>query len=74
MRHPLLKFYRGFFVTMLGMIPYAGISFLSWEFLRARFLPNRNREGKGVYIFRDADVFTHVMPARSSYTVHPVIR
>ncbi|GLB37842.1 putative mitochondrial carrier (TC 2.A.29) family protein [Lyophyllum shimeji] len=38
-RFPILKFYRGFSVTIAGMIPYAGVSFLSWGFLRARFLP-----------------------------------
>lgn len=38
-RMPLLKFYRGFSVTIAGMIPYAGTSFLAWGFLRARFLP-----------------------------------
>lgn len=38
-RFPVLKFYRGFTATMVGMIPYAGVSFLSWEYLRARFLP-----------------------------------
>jgi len=37
-RFPLLKFYRGFTVTLTGMIPYAGVAFLSWGFLRARFL------------------------------------
>ena len=36
---PILKFYRGFTVTIAGMIPYAGTSFLVWGFLRARFLP-----------------------------------
>ena len=36
---PILKFYRGFTVTVIGMIPYAGISFLSWGFLRSRLLP-----------------------------------
>lgn len=35
---PVLKFYRGFSVTIVGMIPYAGTSFLCWGFLRARFL------------------------------------
>jgi len=39
-RFPLLKFYRGFSVTVIGMIPYAGTSFLAWDFLRARFLPS----------------------------------
>ncbi|KAF8070815.1 mitochondrial carrier domain-containing protein [Lyophyllum atratum] len=38
-RFPILKFYRGFSVTIAGMIPYAGVSFLSWGYLRARFLP-----------------------------------
>ncbi|KAF8160877.1 mitochondrial carrier domain-containing protein [Crassisporium funariophilum] len=37
-RFPLLKFYRGFTVTMIGMVPYAGFSFLSWGFLRSHFL------------------------------------
>ena len=32
---PLLKFYRGFSVTIIGMIPYSGTSFLVWDFLRA---------------------------------------
>ncbi|KAK2467865.1 hypothetical protein APHAL10511_000160 [Amanita phalloides] len=39
LRFPLLKFYRGFSVTMVGMVPYAGMSFLSWGFLRSKFLP-----------------------------------
>ncbi|KAF5380638.1 hypothetical protein D9615_004755 [Tricholomella constricta] len=38
-RFPILKFYRGFSVTIAGMIPYAGVSFLCWGFLRAHFLP-----------------------------------
>lgn len=38
-RFPILKFYRGFTVTLTGMVPYAGTSFLIWGFLRARFLP-----------------------------------
>jgi solute carrier family 25 (mitochondrial carrier protein), member 16 len=37
-RFPLFKFYRGFSVTIIGMIPYAGTSFLAWDFLRAHFL------------------------------------
>jgi len=43
-RFPILKFYRGFTVTVIGMIPYAGISFLSWGFLRSRLLPPRHKE------------------------------
>lgn len=38
-RYPILKFYRGFSMTVAGMIPYAGVSFLSWGFLRSRCLP-----------------------------------
>jgi len=38
-RYPILKFYRGFTVTIAGMVPYAGTSFLAWGYLRARFLP-----------------------------------
>jgi solute carrier family 25 protein 16 len=38
-RFPILKFYRGFTVTVIGIIPYAGVSFLSWGFLRSRLLP-----------------------------------
>ncbi|KAJ3793965.1 mitochondrial carrier domain-containing protein [Lentinula aff. detonsa] len=41
-RYPLLKFYRGFSATLIGMIPYAGVSFLSWGYLRARFIPPPN--------------------------------
>ncbi|KDR75280.1 hypothetical protein GALMADRAFT_249278 [Galerina marginata CBS 339.88] len=37
--YPVLKFYRGFTVTVMGMIPYAGVSFLSWGFLRSVFVP-----------------------------------
>jgi len=39
-RFPILKFYRGFSVTLTGMIPYAGTSFLTWGFLRSQFLPS----------------------------------
>ncbi|KAH7883217.1 mitochondrial carrier domain-containing protein [Phlebopus sp. FC_14] len=38
-RFPMLKFYRGFTVTMVGMVPYAGTAFLTWDFLRAHFFP-----------------------------------
>lgn len=41
-RFPLLKFYRGFSVTMIGMVPYGGVSFLSWGFLRSHFLDQSN--------------------------------
>lgn len=33
-RFPILKFYRGYFVSILGMIPYAGTSFLVWGHLQ----------------------------------------
>lgn len=38
-KFPILKFYRGFAVTLIGMVPYAGTSFLVWGNLRARFIP-----------------------------------
>lgn len=38
-RFPLLSFYRGFMVTLIGMVPYAGTSFLTWGYLRSRFIP-----------------------------------
>lgn len=40
-RFPALKFYRGFTATITGMIPYAGVSFLSWGYLHARLLPDQ---------------------------------
>ena len=46
-RFPILKFYRGFTVTMAGMIPYAGTSFLFWGFLRARFLKHNGKPKSG---------------------------
>ncbi|KAG8762834.1 hypothetical protein FRC11_007551 [Ceratobasidium sp. 423] len=36
---PVSKFYRGFSVTLIGMVPYAGTSFLAWGALRAALLP-----------------------------------
>ena len=43
---PILKFYRGFTVTVAGMIPYAGTSFLVWGFLRSHLLPPREGSPK----------------------------
>ncbi|THU89387.1 mitochondrial carrier [Dendrothele bispora CBS 962.96] len=42
-RFPVLKFYRGFTATIIGMIPYAGVSFLSWGYLRARFISDGSK-------------------------------
>ena len=36
---PLYPFYRGFSITILGMIPYAGVSFLTYGTLK-RYLPS----------------------------------
>lgn len=36
---PLFSFYRGFTVTLLGMVPYAGTSFLTWGYLRSLLIP-----------------------------------
>lgn len=43
-RFPLLKFYRGYTVTLAGMVPYAGVSFLSWGRLRAVAVKGERRE------------------------------
>ncbi|KAI0312722.1 mitochondrial carrier domain-containing protein [Amylostereum chailletii] len=43
---PLLKFYRGFTVSLVGMVPYAGTAFLTWGYLRARLLPQDPRTGR----------------------------
>lgn len=37
---PLLKFYRGFVVSIIGMVPYAGTSFLVWGYLRKNIAEN----------------------------------
>ncbi|KIK92028.1 hypothetical protein PAXRUDRAFT_830342 [Paxillus rubicundulus Ve08.2h10] len=47
-RLPILKFYRGFTVTMVGMVPYAGTAFLTWDFLRAYFYPDGNSKRSSV--------------------------
>jgi solute carrier family 25 (mitochondrial carrier protein), member 16 len=44
---PVLKFYRGFSATIIGMVPYAGTSFLVWGFLRSHFLPPTSQDSKG---------------------------
>ncbi|KAF8268348.1 mitochondrial carrier domain-containing protein [Lactarius quietus] len=36
---PLLKFYRGFTVSLVGIVPYAGTGFLTWDYLRATLVP-----------------------------------
>ncbi|KAH9992229.1 mitochondrial carrier domain-containing protein [Russula compacta] len=36
---PLLKFYRGFTVSLVGIVPYAGTAFLTWGYLRAHLVP-----------------------------------
>ena len=41
-RYPILKFYRGFTVSVAGMIPYAGTSFLVWGFLHSKVLPPKS--------------------------------
>lgn len=38
-RVPIVKFYRGFTVTLAGIIPYAGTSFLTWGYLKTYFIP-----------------------------------
>ncbi|PWN35836.1 mitochondrial carrier [Meira miltonrushii] len=50
-RFPILKFYRGFAVTVMGMIPYAGTSFLVFgrckALLQSTFGPDAQRSGQG---------------------------
>ncbi|KAL0577753.1 coenzyme A transporter [Marasmius crinis-equi] len=43
---PILKFYRGFTATIVGMVPYAGVSFLSWGYLRSCFIPSKSEYKK----------------------------
>jgi solute carrier family 25 (mitochondrial carrier protein), member 16 len=38
-RFPILNFYRGITVTSVGIVAYAGTSFLVWDYLRAKILP-----------------------------------
>ncbi|KZT63955.1 mitochondrial carrier [Daedalea quercina L-15889] len=38
-RFPVVKFYRGFTITLVGIVPYAGTSFLTWGFLKSYFVP-----------------------------------
>ena len=41
-RFPILKFYRGFVVSLIGMVPYAGTSFLVYGYLKQRFAEQRH--------------------------------
>lgn len=43
----MLKFYRGFVVSMIGMIPYAGTSFLVWGWLKVT-IPTEQRKSSAV--------------------------
>ena len=45
-RLPILKFYRGFTATVVGMVPYAGTSFLFWGFLRSHYFPKGKAKAK----------------------------
>ncbi|KAI0298035.1 mitochondrial carrier domain-containing protein [Multifurca ochricompacta] len=40
---PILKFYRGFSVSLVGIVPYAGTAFLTWGYLRATLVPVQSR-------------------------------
>ena len=42
---PVFSFYRGFTVSLMGMIPYAGTSFLTWGYLRALLIPEAPHKG-----------------------------
>ena len=45
-RFPILKSYRGLMVATIGMILYAGVSFLFWGFLRTHFFLHREGGSK----------------------------
>jgi solute carrier family 25 protein 16 len=47
-RFPITNFYRGFTPSLLGMIPYAGVSFLTWGVLRHR-LPKPSPRSRTVF-------------------------
>ncbi|KAH8985749.1 mitochondrial carrier [Lactarius hatsudake] len=36
---PLLRFYRGFTASLVGIVPYAGTAFLTWGYLRSTLVP-----------------------------------
>ncbi|CAL1717463.1 unnamed protein product [Somion occarium] len=60
-RFPVFKFYRGFSVSMVGMIPYAGTSFLAWGYMRSYFLPPPSKNsssslGKSTHVSPVADL------------------
>ena len=38
-RFPMLSFYRGYLVTLLGRVPYGGTAFLVWSSLQSAFSP-----------------------------------
>ena len=42
---PIFSFYRGFTVSIMGMIPYAGTSFLTWGYLRSILITDSNQRG-----------------------------
>ncbi|KAN0130543.1 hypothetical protein V8E53_011629, partial [Lactarius tabidus] len=49
---PLLKFYRGFSISLVGIVPYTGTGFIKWDYLRAATpVPYRRTRGHfGAYI------------------------
>ena len=44
-REGLMKLYRGFTPTMVGIIPYAGTSFSTYEMLKRHWADKANEEG-----------------------------
>lgn len=41
-QNSIRAFYRGYSITVLGMIPYAGLSFSSFEFIKKKIVHNKN--------------------------------
>ena len=66
---PILKFYRGFTVSMVGMIPYAGTSFLTWDFLRAHFYPRRDHTLNDLALLRISLSAPYLAQFRKQYLI-----
>lgn len=71
---PLFKFYRGFTATMIGMIPYAGVSFLSWGYLRARFIKDKEKGSKTLMADLAIGAVSGALAQTSSYPFEVIRR
>lgn len=70
---PIAKFYRGFSVTLVGMVPYAGTSFLVWGYLRSIFIPPApNTDSQPKYKYKSHPIADLVIGAISGATAQTV--